>query len=340
MNNKICPQCGASIPEDEQVCNVCNCLIDKELVNALDQCLFDQLNRVISVYKAMIERGAAGISPQLEVYSSSLKIISSNLFCIKNDGIEDELRELIKTSIYEQPDAAAAALVSECWLPSRDGQRAMFSQKREGLRVDLAAWGYYKSVSTEILRINGDLIFGEPEVKDLSKNVPDNLFSMVYKALNNREQAENDPFTDYLIRETIHFVEKFNEENPGVLDLPVQKVYSSILLNYAFTFIKDERLNKHVIGILSYLLRTDFWEDCGKKALYCLMGLVYFGGIGVPKNIEYALDFYEQCVAQPCKSDELRLFERTKEDTLRAWDINVNAFVKLAKATIENIHKQ
>ena len=70
------------------------------------------------------------------------------------------------------------------------------------------------------------------------------------------------------------------------------------------------------------------------------MGFVYFGGIGVPKNIEYALDFYEQCVAQPCKSDELRLFERTKEDTLRAWDINVNAFVKLAKATIENIHKQ
>ena len=111
-------------------------------------------------------------------------------------------------------------------------------------------------------------------------------------------------------------------------------------MNYAFTFIKDERLNKHVIGILSYLLRTDFLEDCGKKALYCLMGLVYFGGIGVPKNIEYALDFYEQCVAQPCKSDELRLFERTKEDTLRAWDINVNAFVKLAKATIENIHKQ
>lgn len=90
MNNKICPQCGASIPEDKQVCNVCNCLIDKELINALDQCLFDQLNRVISVYKLMINQGAEGISPQLEVYSSSLKIISSNLFCIKNDGIEDE----------------------------------------------------------------------------------------------------------------------------------------------------------------------------------------------------------------------------------------------------------
>lgn len=341
MNNKICPQCGASIPENEQVCHVCNCLIGKEQIDVLDRCLFEQLNRVISVYKWMINQGAEGISPQLEVYSPSLKIISSNLFCIKGDGIEDEFRELIKTSIYEQPNAAAAALVSECWLPSRDGQRAMFSQKREGLRAELAAWGYYKSVSTEIFRINGDLIFGEPEVKDLSRNVQnDDPFSMVYKALNNIDQETIDPLSDYLIRETIHFVEKFNEENPGFLDLPVQKVYSSLLLNYAFTFIRDERLNKHVIDILSYLLRTDFLEDSGKKVIYCLMGQVYFGGIGVPKNIEYALDFFEQCVAQPCKSDELRLFERTKENTLRAWDINVNAFVKLAKATIENIHKQ
>lgn len=157
-----CVRCGQLISDKVNHCIFCGANImtlndyDKTTwennKTIFDYLMSSILDRVKKLYKIMLSMGETSISPMLEVYSSSCESLSVDLFQIANDGFEKNLKALVEKNITNNPNAAAAAIVSEAWFPNENGKRGLFSQKREGIQITLVSYNFCEAVSYEIIR--------------------------------------------------------------------------------------------------------------------------------------------------------------------------------------------
>lgn len=351
-----CVKCGQLISDKVNHCIFCGANImtlndyDKTTwennKTIFDYLMSSILDRVKKLYKTMLSMGATSISPMLEVYSPSCELLSTDLFQIANDGFEKILKELIEKNIKNIPDAAAAVIVSEVWFSDENGKRGLFSQKREGIQITLVSYNFCEIVSYEVIRTNGDFVFKKPQMDYCSLYAPIGhvATTMVFNAINGIS-VEEDEYAISYIKSTIKYINDCENKNPDlfykVFEAPVEKVYSALLLDRVSDAISNGGdLKEHIFGVLTYLLKTGFLEGNGEVLLYYLIATAYLLGIGVPKNLQYALEFLELCVKKQTASDSIYLVGFNDDGELERYSRPISPIVMGAKGLIEYMAKE
>lgn len=350
-----CVRCGQLISDKVNHCIFCGANImtlndyDKTTwennKTIFDYLMSSILDRVKKLYKIMLSMGETSISPMLEVYSSSCESLSVDLFQIANDGFEKSLKALVEKNITNNPNAAAAAIVSEAWFPNENGKHGLFSQKREGIQITLVSYNFCEAVSYEIIRTNGDFVFKKPQMDYCSVCVPLGHVAetMVFNAINGINVIEDEYATSY-IEKTIKFVNECKDENPAlfnqVFEAPSEKVYSALLMcNVSNAIMSGGELKDNVFGILNYLFNTGFLEGNSKRYLCYLMAMTYIKGMGVPQNYQYALEYLEHCVECESNSDSVALVRFNEDGMLEKYTTSIEPIVNSAKQLIAYLRK-
>ena len=349
----ICSKCGQLISNKVSHCIFCgaNSMIYYDKVawesnkQTFDELISSILERSQKLYKIIQNEGVTSISPWLEVYSTSCEILSSDLFQITNDGFEKSLKELIEKNITHNPNAAAAAIVSEAWFNDERGKRGLFSQKREGIQITLVSYNFCEVVAYEIIRQNGDFVLRKPQVEYCSFVAPYERIAatMIFNAINRIDTVEDVYATEY-IESVIKYINACKNDNPDIFydifEAPPEKVYSALLLNnVTYAILHDGDLKNHAFGVLNYLLKTGFLEGNCKSLLYFLMATTFLKGLSVPQNYQYALEYLELCVDVESFSDSMVLVRINEEGILEKFTTSIEQTKRSAKQLITYLKK-
>ncbi|MGM9818128.1 MAG: hypothetical protein ACI30B_04000 [Paludibacteraceae bacterium] len=348
-----CSKCGQLISDKENNCIFCGTNImyfDKATWDnnkkIFDRLMSDILDRSQRLYKTMLNAGETSISPWLEVFSETGEILSADLFQLANDGFEKSLKDLIEKNIVNTHNVAAAAIISEAWLPDENEKRPLFAKKREGIQITLVSFYFCEIVSYEVIRTNGDFVFKKPQTTYCSTGAPYQRVAatMVFNAINGIS-VEEDEYAMSYIKSTIKYINDCENKNPDlfyrVFEAPVEKVYSALLLDRVSDAISNGGdLKDHIFGVLTYLLKTGFLEGNGEVLLHYLIATAYLLGIGVPQNLQYALEFLELCVKKQTASDSIYLVRFNDDGELERYSRPISPIVMGAKGLIEYMTKE
>lgn len=319
----ICSKCKKRIDIGK---NITTCPYCGKTIRDLPKELEVYAEKTILIIKNMLEIMDSEMIPTAFFVTETN--IEPCLFEIRNDGVEEKIKELSE-SIKQRKDIVAIVLATEMWL-IKDVQEALsiFVFNRNAAFMDIVPFK----------RSESGIEFGNGVRMDVTNNFSQfGCLAIVYKEFLENDNKLNSNSSDEvqkIIDDITNYVKRNRHRCPDLEGVSTNKVINELILAKAIDIYNSENQGYRIncaCKIFLYLENNKLLSGNMERVLCFFLGQMYKYGFLVDKNIFQAMSYYLKCIGDSESKNGYLSFVLGNEFPIEMTMGNIDNFVKAAK---------